>query len=188
MGVRLNVSRRQMFRQAALQAGSVWAMLAQTHSHPSATSSPVGALQFFTPEQAQEVEAMAAQIIPADDLPGARETGVIRFIDANLAAFDHDQQPVYVAGLRELSDKVKSMFPPASRFSQLEPARQIELLRAIEKTRFFDLVRLHTVMGFFSNPEYGGNRDRAGWKMIGFEDAFVFQPPFGYYDGPQGQE
>jgi hypothetical protein len=26
-----------------------------------------------------------------------------------------------------------------------------------------------------------------GWKLIGFEDSFAFQPPFGYYDGPEGQ-
>ena len=36
---------------------------------------PAGApaLAFFTPAQAAEVEAMAAQIIPTDDTPGARE-------------------------------------------------------------------------------------------------------------------
>jgi gluconate 2-dehydrogenase gamma chain len=50
------------------------------------------------------------------------------------------------------------------------------------------LVRQHTIMGFFSNPQYGGNRDKMGWKLIGFEDAFVFQPPFGYYDGPEGRK
>ena len=31
-------------------------------------------------------------------------------------------------------------------------------------------------------PAYGGNRDGVGWKLIGFEDRHVFQPPFGYYD------
>jgi hypothetical protein len=39
-------------------------------------------------------------------------------------------------------------------------------------------------MGFFGNPSYGGNRDLVGWKLIGFEDRFQFEPPFGYYDGP----
>jgi hypothetical protein len=34
----------------------------------------------------------------------------------------------------------------------------------------------------FSLPAYGGNRDAAGWKLIGFEDQHVFHPPFGYYD------
>jgi hypothetical protein len=31
-------------------------------------------------------------------------------------------------------------------------------------------------------PKYGGNHDKAGWKLLGFEDRHVWQPPFGYYD------
>jgi hypothetical protein len=34
----------------------------------------------------------------------------------------------------------------------------------------------------FSLPEYGGNRNGAGWTLIGFEDAHIFHPPFGHYD------
>jgi hypothetical protein len=73
------------------------------------------------------------------------------------------------------------------RFSALDNARQIEVLRGIEKSEFFGMVRNHTLIGFFSHPKHGGNQDRMGWKLIGFEDAFAFQPPFGYYDGPEGQ-
>jgi len=43
-------------------------------------------------------------------------------------------------------------------------------------------VRTHTILGFFGHPSYGGNRDLAGWKLIGFEDRYQFEPPFGYYD------
>jgi hypothetical protein len=55
-------------------------------------------------------------------------------------------------------------------------------LTSIEQTPFFNTTRLLTLLGMFSLPEYGGNRDGVGWKLIGFEDAHVFQPPFGYYD------
>jgi hypothetical protein len=34
----------------------------------------------------------------------------------------------------------------------------------------------------FTLPAYGGNRDRVGWKLIGFEDTHAFYPPFGHYD------
>jgi hypothetical protein len=37
-------------------------------------------------------------------------------------------------------------------------------------------------MGFLGHPSHGGNRDLAGWKLIGFEDRAAFEPPFGYYD------
>jgi gluconate 2-dehydrogenase gamma chain len=44
------------------------------------------------------------------------------------------------------------------------------------------------ILGFLSNPEYGGNRDKVGWKLIGFEDTFAYEPPFGYYDANRGGE
>jgi gluconate 2-dehydrogenase gamma chain len=180
-GIFTAMTRREILRQSALQAGAVWALLAQTHSHSDAPS-PSGGLKFFNEEQAKEIEAMAAQIIPADDTPGAREAGVIRFIDLNLVEYETDKQSDYIAGLKMLAEK------SGGRFADLDSAKQIEVLRAIEKSEFFGLVRQHTVMGFFANPQYGGNREKIGWKLIGFQDAFVFQPPFGYYDGPEGQE
>jgi gluconate 2-dehydrogenase gamma chain len=36
---------------------------------------------------------------------------------------------------------------------------------------FFDLLLQNTKEGFFSDPVYGGNRNMAGWKMIGFPGA-----------------
>ena len=33
---------------------------------------------------------------------------------------------------------------------------------------FFPLLITHTRQGFYADPIYGGNRDRAGWKVIGF--------------------
>lgn len=40
-----------------------------------------------------------------------------------------------------------------------------------------------TITGFLANPEYGGNTGKIGWKLIGFEDRFVWSAPFGWYDG-----
>jgi hypothetical protein len=52
----------------------------------------------------------------------------------------------------------------------------------VDTTAFFDQARLLTLCGMFSNPAYGGNRDKLGWKLIGFEDQHIFEPPFGWYD------
>ena len=65
--------------------------------------------------------------------------------------------------------------------------QQIQLIRNNEQTEFFELLRTHTLYGFLGNPSYGGNRDRVGWKLIGFEDRMVFQHPFGYYDTDGGK-
>jgi len=34
---------------------------------------------------------------------------------------------------------------------------------------FFSLLALHTRQGFYSDPSYGGNKNRVGWKLIGFQ-------------------
>lgn len=36
---------------------------------------------------------------------------------------------------------------------------------------FFELLRAHTIAGFFADPVHGGNRDMVGWKLIGFPGA-----------------
>ena len=79
------------------------------------------------------------------------------------------------------------LFPSVNRFSSLTPAQQIQVLTAIEKTDFFELVRLHTIMGFLAKPSYGGNHNQVGWKAIGFEDRMTYVPPFGYYDREFGK-
>ncbi len=125
---------------------------------------------------------MTAQIIPADDTPGAREARVVYFIDRALATFERDKQPLYHQGLAELPARVRQFFPGQDRFSGLPAAQQLQVLAAIEKSEFFEIVRVHTIAGFFANPEYGGNHDQIGWKLIGFENRGVYEPPFGYYD------
>jgi len=157
-------------------------LAAQGHAHRAAESPVPVPLQFFSAGQAIEIEAATAQIIPSDDTPGAREAQVIHFIDRALITFDRDKQPSYTQGLEDFQAKTRELFPGAKRFSDLTSAQQVQVLVAIEKTSFFELLRLHTIMGFLASPEYGGNYNQVGWKLIGFEDKHVFSPPFGYYD------
>jgi len=184
-----NSSRRQFLLGSVSGLSSAWLALrwpailaAQEHAQRAAASGQPAKFQFFPPEEAVEIEAVAAQVIPSDDTPGAREARVIYFIDHVLATFDRDKQPAYTQGLKDLRRRTQELFSSANRFSSLTPAQQIQLLSAIEKTDFFELVRLHTIMGYLSRPEYGGNHDQAGWKLIGFEDQMTYDPPFGYYD------
>lgn len=158
---------------------------AQQHAHDVMRSAKPAAFSVLSATEAREIEALASQIIPTDDSPGAREAGVIYFIDRALATFDADKRALYIDGMKHAQAARLELFPNSQSIAALEPARQIRLLQAIEKTAFFDLLRTHTIMGFFGNPSYGGNRDSAGWKLIGFEDQYHFEPPFGYYDGPE---
>jgi gluconate 2-dehydrogenase gamma chain len=157
-------------------------MAAQKHAQQAALSTAPGKFEFLSSEQAAAVEALTAQIIPGDETPGAREAGTVHFIDRALATFERDKQAAYTAGISDLEAKARELSGGAGKFSSLTSAQQIQVLTAIEKTPFFALVRMHTVVGFFANPEYGGNQGKIGWKLMGFEDKFNYQPPFGYYD------
>lgn len=85
-------------------------------------------------------------------------------------------------GIAEIQQKRKEMFPSSASIAALTGDQQIQLIHAIEHTGFFELLRTHTMYGFLGNPSYGGNRDEAGWKLIGFENRGAYQSPFGYYD------
>jgi gluconate 2-dehydrogenase gamma chain len=149
-----------------------------------AGDAPTGAspFAFFTPEVAAEVDAMAARIIPTDSTPGAREAHVVIFIDRALVTFERDRQGDYTSGIEALQAQTTKMFPAARAFSALSPSQQDDVLRAIERTPFFNLVRTHTITGFFAHPVHGGNFDQAGWKLIDFDDSLDHSEPFGYYD------
>ena len=182
-------SRRSVLAGSVAGLSSVWLathwpgiLAAQEHAHTVAESGRATTLGFFSPDQAVEIESVAAQIIPKDGTPGAREAGTIYFIDRALTTFDQDKQAAYTQGLKDLRAKTHQLYLPADKFSDLNPAQQIQVLTAIERTAFFGQVRLHTIVGFFANPEYGGNQEKIGWNLIGFEDKFAWEPPFGHYD------
>jgi len=63
-------------------------------------------------------------------------------------------------------------------FDRLDPDKRIEALKAMEAGKaefanfssrgFFARLLSMTMDGFFADPIYGGNRNKAAWKMIGF--------------------
>ena len=185
-------SRRRFLEQSLVGAGAAWltaawpdVLAAQKHAQHTLRAVAAGApakFDFLTADQAAEVEAIASLIIPTTDTPGAREAGVVYFIDRSLHTWAADQQKPFSDALAAVDAKRKELFPASASFASLAVARQTELLRAIEKTPAFGLFHFSTVAGFFCNPEDGGNRDMVGWKLIGFDHAPAHTPPFGYYD------
>ncbi|MGA7413839.1 MAG: gluconate 2-dehydrogenase subunit 3 family protein [Bryobacteraceae bacterium] len=162
---------------------AAWAevLSAQQHAH-AIGGSATPHFETLDPGTAAEIEAIAAQIIPSADGPGAREAGVIYFIDRALSTFAADDREAYRTGMTQLQQKRQELFPNSTTIASLTNQQQIAFIRAIETSDFFELLRTHTVLGFLGNPSYGGNRGEIGWKQIGFEDKMAYQPPFGYYD------
>jgi Gluconate 2-dehydrogenase subunit 3 len=167
---------------AALPAG--WAEIAQAadKAHPAAQLAGEARISFLSAAEAKDIEAVTAQIIPTDDTPGAREAGVVYFIDRALATFLSHLARDYRAHLAEFQAAFRERHPAGSSFASLTSEQQVEYLKTVDHTPFFETTRLLTLLGMFSMPAYGGNRNGVGWKLIGFETQHVFQPPFGYYD------
>jgi len=200
-------NRRDFLLRGLSGVSSVWVashwpavLSAAAHAREAAVASEPPKFDFFSPEQAAEIEAVSARIIPTTDTPGAREAGVIYFIDRALLTFAKDQQTVCIDGLADLQTRVTATFSGATKFSDLTPDQQDQLLRALDEhvaspgrgamrnrkasNSFFESIRALTVMGFLIDPnsDRRGNRDAVGWKVIGRDPAHMFQPPFGFYD------
>jgi gluconate 2-dehydrogenase gamma chain len=185
-------SRRSFLEQSLFGAGAAWlaaawpeVRAAQQHAQHTMRAVAAGApakLEYLTAQRAAEVEAITAVIIPTTDTPGAREAGVVYFIDRALHTFASDQQKPFADALAAVDGKRKELFPASADFVSLTGAQQEAVLKAIEKTPAFGMMRFSTVCGFLCNPEDGGNRGMVGWKLIGFDPASTHMPPFGYYD------
>ncbi len=84
----------------------------------------------------------------------------------------------YREGLDALNKHTRANFGGKA-FFDLGAAEQDQVLKDFETGKvdykpaagFFNLVLQNTMEGFFADPIYGGNKDMAGWKFIGFPGA-----------------
>jgi gluconate 2-dehydrogenase gamma chain len=195
-------SRRAFLKGAAVGAtavagvGLVPEALAQTHEQPhNAAEAPATTAQahahggghgaFLNDDHAATVTAFAERLMPgAPGKPGATDAGVLNYIDLALAGAYADQQDFYRRGLAALDAHCRATY--GKPFAQLTAAQQDETITALEGGKatgftwpsaqaFFNTVRTHTMEGMFADPVYGGNKDFAGWVLIGFPGA---QPLF----------
>jgi len=136
----------------------------------------------MTPHEAVTFAAVVDQIIPPDDMPGASDAGVVYFIDNVLGGFMAGEGGVLKQGLADLDTAAVTAFPGSAGFASLEFDQQTGLLQPIDTTPFFSSMIYLTHCGMFALPSWGGNRDRTGWALLGFDNRHAWQPPFGYYD------
>ena len=122
-----SLGRRAFLAASGTAIASAWLaadpeLLRASLAHARArVAAPAPAWEFLTPDQAADVDAIAAQIIPTDDLPGAREAGVVHFVDHSLATWGQDQRDPFARGLDELNQDANKRWPGAGRFAALSP-------------------------------------------------------------------
>ena len=162
---------------AQTQAATTETAAAPAHSH--AGGQGLGA--FFNSEDAATISAIAERLVPgAPGKPGARDADVLNYIDLALSGAYADLQDFYRRGLAQLDAYCRKTYHEP--FVRLEAARQDEVIAALEAgnateftwptpQEFFNTVRTHTMEGMFADPIYGGNKDFAGWRLVGFPGA-----------------
>ncbi len=105
----------------------------------------------------------------------------------------------YRTGIADVQQYCRDTFD-GKPFQSLTEEEQIGVLTDLEKGRialpnipassFFQLLWTNTREGYLSDPQYGGNKDMAGWKAVGFPGAradfmdWIEQPDRTYPLGP----
>ncbi|HVO56444.1 MAG TPA: gluconate 2-dehydrogenase subunit 3 family protein [Dongiaceae bacterium] len=203
--------RRQFLSRGFAALGATWTaahwpavVAAAQHAHNAAASAAPAKWEFFTPEEAREVQAICSCILPSDETPGAREAGAVHFIDRALVTFSVDDQKTYREGLPEVQKRLKELFPEATLFSAAPLEQQEAVLESLDEATakvpsrrprggfrpgsgaqgLFEVVRVHTIAAFLIEPDTDrlGNKGGVGWTVIGRENAHAFQPPFSNID------
>jgi len=161
-----------------------WPSLARAseHMHQMMAASGAAKISHLNALETDIATRVSSHIIPSGDSPGAREAGVVYFIDYCVGEQCLGADAEFRKGLKVLDDSARERYPQAAGFAALDDARQLELIHAIERTPFFRQLHTLTVVGLLASPAYGGNQGGAGWQLLGFEDTYVYAPPFGYYD------
>ncbi len=136
----------------------------------------------LTPAEARTLSAFAEQIVPSDELPGAREAGAIYFIDAALGGFARPVKPMLQDAVKALDAAARQRNRKAATFADLSVAQQIRVMKGFEKRDGFGLLRTLAILGVFADPKYGGNKNQAGFRILDVQHRPTYAPPFGYYD------
>jgi gluconate 2-dehydrogenase gamma chain len=196
-------SRRTFLKGAVAGAGAAATVsfvpeaLAQNRATPQPMQmEPNGAGHgaFFNDEESATIAAFTERLMPgAPGMPGARDADVPNYIDLALAGAYADLQEFYRHGLNQLDAYCRATYSRA--FARLEPKQQDDIIAALETGKatgfawpraqeFFNTIRIHTMEGMFADPIYGGNKDFAGWRLVGFPGA----QPFFSKDEIQGKQ
>jgi gluconate 2-dehydrogenase gamma chain len=158
--------------------------------------------RFFNDAEVAFVTAAVDRLLPADDFPSASEAGVVDYIDGQLAGPYGAGARIYLEGpfARGTPQQGYQLpFTPAQLYrraiaalpghlggralGERPAAEQDAFLRRLEAGElmlgdvpsavFFETLLANTIEGYFADPVYGGNRDMAGWRMIGYPGAYA---------------
>ena len=139
---------------------------------PAGATLAAAGYQVLSAGEAETLIALIDAIVPADQDPGAKEAGVVYFIDKQLAGAYQRFVGRYRAELPKLD--AASVAATGKRLSELGLRERTAFLERVDGGEiaggaFFQLVVDHTMQGFYGAPKHGGNRGGVSWRMMGIE-------------------
>ena len=129
----------------------------------------------FTNADFAVVSAACERVIPKDDDPGALDANVPEYIDRILQTSQLEKMKQdFVPGVAALDRRARRMFQVG--FAEATPQQQDEAISVFKdsppnsgEARWYELLVVLTMEGFLGDPSYGGNKDKVGWKLVGFD-------------------
>jgi len=181
--VPVGLRRRELLELIALVA--VLPACKEHHDAPAPAPAPAAPPTALDRAAYRTLGAAVARILPADgDFPGAEETGVITFIDRELAIAPLSRIAPLVIGFAAALDAAAQQrahvaFAGAQWAVQdaiLDDAAHGKLGSQLPEAAVFRILHGLVLEGFLGDPLHGGNTDQRGWKAIGFAAPHLRTP------------
>ena len=149
-------------RRAFMAAGAALAL--------SSTACRRSTYGFLSQPEAGTLAVLCDQIIPEDEFPSASQAGVLNYIDLQLMGHYRRHQKMYRDGLKQANELSRARF--GVDLAEAAAHQQFQIATALEENAkpFFDLLRAHTMQGYYGSPRHGGNRDAISWRMLGLDE------------------
>ncbi len=185
------LDRRELLKRGAIFGAVVSMPFGTTVANAFASAGQAVAPSALPPSSSAILAAIFERLIPADENgPGSAALGITGFVEnglqGGLAGGLSAAMPLYEAGLPAVDAYAQSAY--GGPFVSLSGAQQDAVLADVQSgkatgfppdlpnydstipfsTVFFQAMREHAVEGMFSDPVYGGNKNAAGWILLGY--------------------
>ncbi len=180
----MDLSRRDAIQRLSQIAGGVLSaplLSALASGCRAEPRSPEWTPEVLTMDQVELLEALVDVIVPATDTPGAREAGVVVFIDTVLSSWlDPEDRDRFLAGLAEIDTAAQAS--QGNAFRSLEPDRQLAFLTQLDADAssaggagsgpppFFAGLKQLTLVGYYTS-EVGATQELQWMAVPGRYDG-----------------
>lgn len=171
------VSRRAFIKIAAVGTSSLALPAASLSLIEGCAIPPQHTRNVLSSDEHHLLASIAEQIVPTDAWPGGRDAGVADFIDIQLAGPYRRYRQDYSRGLAAIEHSCLTKYH--ARFENLSWDDQTGFLLDMQSgtldgddwkdgfsTRFFELLRSHSMQGFYGSPRHGGNKGFVSYRMM----------------------